>query len=350
MGTFATTIFVLVLLYTFYMGFNDGSNAIATTVATRAVKPKTAIIIAAVTKFLIPLLVFAIAKLFNTEGFMLAANISGKTVYPSYFAGISTERAFVFLLSGMIGATIWGGIAYALKIPNSTSHTLLGALIGAGIAAFGFNSIQWKEYVTVNIILMVVLAPVSTMILAYILTKLTKRLLWKMPREINNILIIMQRINIIALSATFSLNNSQKAIGIIMLISILGLSSFAPTELPIWIILLVGLSLGAGVALGGFRVVNTVGRKIFKLQPMHSVIAQLSTSALMLFASNIGVSVSTGQVMSSAIIGVGSAERFRHVRWGVASKIAISWVLTLPLAMGFGASIYLFIAKVILKI
>ncbi|MDR0751099.1 MAG: inorganic phosphate transporter [Christensenellaceae bacterium] len=350
MGIFAVTIFVLVLLYTFYMGFNDGSNAIATTVATRAVKPKTAITIAAITKFLIPLVVFLISRLFNTSGFVLAANISGKTVYPTYFADISSDKAFAFLLAGMIGATIWGGIAYALKIPNSTSHTLLGALIGSGIAAFGFNSIQWNEYVTVNIILMVVLAPISTMIVAYFLTKLTKRLLRKMSREVNNILTIMQRINIIALSATFSLNNSQKAIGIVMMLSMLGLSTYASNDLPIWIILLIGLALGAGVMLGGYRVINTVGRKIFKLQPMHSVIAQLSTSALMLFASNIGISVSTGQVMSSAIIGVGSAERFRHVKWGIASKIAISWILTLPLALGFGAAIYLFIAKVLLKI
>lgn len=332
------------------MGFNDGSNAIATTVATRAIKPRTAILVAAATKFMLPVLVFIIAQIAGSQGFALAGNISGKTVYPAYFVDISAQKAFVFLLAGLLAASAWGGIAYAFKIPNSTSHTILGALIGSGIAAFGFNAIQWKEYVTVNIILMVVLAPLSAMLIAYILTKITKRLMRKAHREVNNVLTILQRINVVALSAAFSLNNSQKAIGIVMMMGILGLSTYTSQSIPIWIILLVGLALGLGVLLGGYRVINTVGRKIFKLQPMHSVIAQISSSALMIVASEIGVSVSTGQVMSSAIIGVGSAVRFRHVRWTMASRIAISWILTLPIAISLGSGIYLFIAKIILHL
>ncbi|MDR3186482.1 MAG: inorganic phosphate transporter [Christensenellaceae bacterium] len=332
------------------MGFNDGSNALATTVATRAIKPNIAVITTAITKFSIPILVYIVGVLFHISGFTLADNISKKTIYFTYFFEISQEKAFSFLFAGVIAAIIWGGIAYTLKVPNSTSHTLLGAIIGSGIAAFGFQAIQWKEYVGVNIVLMVALAPIITLIIAYLFMKLVRKLMRHAHRGINNVFMILQRINLVLLASTFSLNNSQKALSVFMMIGMLGLSEYSRSSVPFWAVLVISVSLAAGVMLGGYRVINTVGRKIFRLQPVHSVAAQVSTSLLMLIASQLGISVSTGQVMSSAVIGVGAAEKLRHVQWNMALRIVISWALTLPIAASLGAVVYLFVSKVIFKV
>lgn len=344
MTGYAIFIFILILLYTFYMGVNDGSNAIATTVATRAVHPRTAIIIAAFIHFTIPVVIFVLDLV------SVADNISAKLIFNSYFDGISDEKAFAFVFSGLLGAIVWGGITFTLKIPNSTSHTMLGGIIGAGMAAFGFNAVQWEGFVLINVVLMVVLAPVIGLLLGFFLMKLVRRLARRASRSISVVLTGLQRFNLLILAGAFSSNNAQKSIGMFFLVSAVGLTAYNEAHVPIWIILAFAGALTLGLMLGGYRVINTVGRKIFKLQPVHSVISQFSTSLVMITATSLGISLSTGQIMSSSIMGVGAAERANGVHWNMAIRIVVSWLLTLPCSAGMGALFYLLIGKAIFSV
>ncbi len=340
MSIYAIVILILVLFYTFYMGFNDGSTAIATTVVSRAVTPKQAIITASISKFIVPIALFFI----GSTG--VASNISTKLIDNSFFQNISEEQGFAFVLSGLVGAIIWGAIAFSFKIPNTITHTLLGGIIGAGIGAFGFNAIQWTDYVLLNVVAMVMLAPIVGFGLGYVFLLITKKLVRHAPRGMNKLLQVVQRVNLIILAGAFSANNSQKAFGIMFLLGTLGLAEFSGNDLPIWIVLLVALAITLGMLFGGFRVMNTVGKKIFKITPIHSVVAQLTTSLVSIVGTGLGISLGMGQTMTSSVVGVGAAERYKAVQWTTAGKITLGWCLTLPISMLAGFGVYHLVALI----
>lgn len=332
MGVYAIIIFLLVLFYTFYVGFNDGSTAIATTVVSRAVTPRQAIILGAITKFVVPIVMFLIGT------GSVASNINDSLIFNDYFVNITEEQGFAFVFSGMVGAIIWGAIAFAFKIPNTISHTLLGGIIGAGIGAFGFNAIMWTDYVLLNVVAMVLLAPLVGFVLGYLFLILIKKLVRHAPRRMNGFLQGLQRVNIIILTGAFSANNSQKSLGVLMLMSTVGLLNFSADNTPIWVMIVIACALTLGMLFGGFRVMNTVGKKIFKIAPIHSVVSQFTTSLVSIVGTGLGISLGMGQVMTSSVVGVGTAERIRAVHWKTAGKILLGWCLTLPISMlaGFG--------------
>ncbi|MFI3229594.1 MAG: inorganic phosphate transporter [Bacillota bacterium] len=324
------------------MGVNDGAIAIATTVATRAVKPRTALIVGAITKFITPI---AVLYLGNAA---VASNISENLIFSDAFADVSTKQAFAFMFSGLLGAMIWAAVAYRMKLPNSISHTLLGGIIGAAIAAFGFSAVKWTDYVLVNIVLMVFLAPTIGLVLGFIIMRLLHKMAKRAPRKLNKLMIAIERFNLVVLSAGFASNNSQKSLGIFMMMFALGLSSYSVP--PLWVTICFALALTFGLLFGGTSVVNTVGRKIFKLQDEHAVAAQFTTSLVMVVATECGIAVSTGQVLSSSIMGVGASERFRRVNWNTSFRIVRSWLITLPVSGLVSALLYLIIGKLIMGI
>lgn len=328
------------------MGYIDGSTAVATTVATRAIKPRTAVIVAAVTKFCVPILAFFLGQM------AVASNMSDSLIDNAAFANISAEKAFAFLISGLTGTLIWCGIVSIFKVPNSASHSLLGGIIGAGIAAFGFSAVQWTRYVIVNVILMVFLAPIIGLVLGFIMMKLFKYLARSASRSISAVLRVLQRINLVVLAGSFSSNNTQKSMGVFMMMAALGLVNYGALvpRFDLYMVIAIAGALTLGMLLGGFQVINTVGRKIFKLQDVHSVVAQFTTNIVMIAVTQLGIPVSTGQVMVSSIMGTGAAERVNSVHWNMAGRIVGSWFLTLPIASAFGAVLYLIIGKLILRL
>lgn len=334
MNTYAIVITLLVLCYTFYVGFNDGSIAIATTVVSRAFTPKQAIITAAITKFIVPIVMFLIGV------GSVAANIHSNMIFGESFIGITPEKGFAFVFSGLIGAIIWAAIAYAFKIPNPIAHTLLGGVIGSAIAAFGFTSIMWKEYVLVYLIAMVFIAPIIGFSLAYIIMKVIKKLVRHAPRRMNKILQVLQKVNIVILTGAFSANNSQKALGVLMLLSTVGLVQFDAGSVPIWIIVAIAGSLTLGMLCGGTSVMSTVGKKLFKVAPIHSVVSQFTTSLVSIVGTGLGISLGMGQVMTSSVVGVGAAERVKAVHWTTARKITIGWCFTYPISILAGFTVY----------
>jgi PiT family inorganic phosphate transporter len=303
-------------------------------------------LVAAFTKFVVPVIAFFLGQM------AVASNMSNNLINNDFFVNISREKAFAFLLSGLAGTLIWCGLVNIIKVPNSASHSLLGGIIGAGIAAFGFVSVQWTQYVIVNIILMVFLAPIIGLVLGFLLMKLFKYLARSASRSISVVLRILQRINLVVLAASFSSNNTQKSLGVFMMMAALGLVDYGALSphFDLYMVIAIAGSLTLGMLFGGFQVINTVGRKIFKLQDVHSVVAQFTTNVVMIAATELGMPVSTGQVMVSSIMGTGAAERVNSVHWNMAGRIVGSWFLTLPIASAFGAVLYLFIGKLIMRL
>ncbi|MDR3217114.1 MAG: inorganic phosphate transporter [Clostridiaceae bacterium] len=344
MSGFGAAILILLCIYTFYMGLNDGSNAVATAMVTHAFKPRRAILLASAAKFAVPLALYAL-------GYQaIAGTVSTGLISVSAFTAITPLKGFIFILSGIIAALIWGFATYFLKLPNSTSHTLMGGIIGSGMAAFGVNAVQWSN-VAVKIILMVMLAPVIGLLLGYSLMKFIKKIGQRLNlRRTEKVVRALQRINTVVLAGAFSTNNTQKCLGVFILASLTGTVAAPDQSTTFILIFIFAAALTAGLLLGGFRIVNTLGHKIFSMRPIHSLTAQITTTAVMITTSSLGVPVSTGQIMASSIMGVGLAERRSGVRWTVAGRIILSWFATLPFSAGLGACFYLLIAKAFLSL
>lgn len=338
MSAYAIVILVMAVAYTFYMGYSDGSNAVATCVASHSLKPYTAIIISAVTKFVTPLL---LCYLIDSYG--VAVTVAS-LIDSAALSNVSSELVgFIFLLSTMISALLWSGVSAIFNVPNSTSHTLLGGLVGAGMITFGTGAIDWNA-VGIKVILMVFLAPVICMSFGFVLEKAMVRLTAYLTRSAEKLFRGAQVVNMVVLSGAISLNNTQKGLGVYLLAVVLTGSGAANTtqaagQLPVWIMIVFCSAIALGLLTGGFRLIYAIGKKLFSLNLMQSYVAQTSSMAVSVASTVFGIPISTGQVMSSSIIGVGMAQRVKGVRWTRAIRIFTGWIITFPVAMGVGAAI-----------
>lgn len=325
-------ILLMVLAYTMYMGFNDGSLAISTTIVTRATKPKTALLIAAITKLVVPIGAFLLGS------FLVASKLSQQMFVANILP--TGDTGFAFLFAGLLGAMIWAIVSYFLKLPISISHTLLGGIIGAGSVCMGINSVNWTGYVIFNVVAMVFIAPLVALILGYLLLKLIKKISSKAPgRRAGNFLIWMQRINFVILSASFASNNWQKALGVLLMASAMGIMDFSG-GISIWIVVAIAGAMMVGILIGGTSIIFTTGKKLFKVQPIHSVAAQLTASIIAEVSNYTGIALGVGQAMTASIIGAGAADRVNAVKWKKARNILIGWTLTLPISALIGALMF----------
>ena len=335
--TYVVILLIMTSVYTFYMGYTDGSNAVATTVTTRAMKPRVAIILAASVQFLTVLL-------FNyLSGDMSVASTIGHGLIQT--ESLSARAAFTYLFSALLSAIIWSIITYVLKQPNSTSHTLLGGLIGAGIAAFGWKAVLWKN-VLLRVVLMIFLAPIISILIGFIINKILRKAAFHAPMATGKVVTALQWLNTIMISSAIAVNDVQKSIGIYIMISTLGVAAISVTP-PHYIVIIFGAMLALGILLGGYKVIITIGEKLFKIKPLMSLSSQIATNAIMFTSSALGIPISTGQVISSSVVGIGISERARDVRWKTVRRISLGWLITMPATMLFGAIIYLLINLII---
>lgn len=342
MNAYTIVILLMAVAYTFYMGFSDGANAVATCVATRAIKPHYAIIIAGVVKFAAPIIICFVL------GSDSVARTVGALINDEAFSGIAPKEGFIFLLSTMLAALIWSLISVFTALPNSTSHTLLGGLVGAGLASFGFGGIDWTA-VGLKVILMVFLTPVICIIVGIIMEKFFIWMCRRMDRGVKKFFKVAQVFNVTLLSTSISINNVQKSMGVFLLAMVMcGGENMSSYTFDFWTIALMSFVIMLGLLLGGYKLIYTVGKKIYRMGTIQSVVAQLSTASVALTCSFIGIPVSTGQVVSSSIIGVGIAERISGVHWNRVKRIFINWILTFPIAMAVGAIICLIIRAIFL--
>ncbi len=331
---FAILAIVIVLIFDYTNGFHDAANIIAPMIASRAMTPVQAVAIVAVFEFLGPIL-----------GGTAVANTIGKFINLN---DVTAVLSVSLVMCGVFGAIFWNIITWWYGIPSSSSHALVGGLAGAVIAAVGTSAVVWgfsdlfthgKMTGVTKVILSLIVSPVLGFWVGFIIMRLMRIVLARATPAANKPLRRIQFFTAAALAFSHGANDAQKSMGIITLVLVLGKFQ-QEFVVPLWVVLSCATVLTLGILSGGWRIVKTVGFAIYKLRPIHAVSAQLTSAAVIFGASAIGAPVSTTHVVSSSIMGIGSAERPKAVRWAKARDIASTWVITIPGSGAVGALTY----------
>jgi inorganic phosphate transporter, PiT family len=314
---------VTALAFDFTNGFHDTANAIATSVSTRAMSPRSAVLLSAVLNF---------AGAFIS--LKVAATV-GSGIVDS--AAITTTVVF----AGLIGAIAWNLATWYFGLPSSSSHALIGGLVGAAFVANGADAVNGDGLVE-KVIVPGLVAPVLAFVVAGVAILVTYRIVGRLrPGSVNRSYRHGQLVSASMFSLAHGTNDAQKTMGIITLALIahgnLPADSF---DVPTWVIVSSAAAIALGTYTGGWRIIRTVGSRIIKMDPAQGFSTQSSGAAVVLAASHLGYPLSTTHVISGAVMGAGAAKRLSAVRWGVASNIAIAWVLTLPAAASIGGLVY----------
>jgi inorganic phosphate transporter, PiT family len=313
-------VIILALVFEFLNGMRDSSNIVATMISSRTFRPQTALGITAIAEFSGPFLF----------GVVVARTI-GTNIVDSQ---VLTLDAISACLAGTI---LWNLITWFLGIPSSSSHALIGGLMSAVFVSAGPGGIKLEGLYRVLIALFV--SPLFGFIFGFVVLRIIYFLARSASPRINELFKTGQFFTAVGLAFSYGANDAQKTIGMITLSLLVGgqLSQFS---VPLWVIMLSASTMALGTALGGWRLIRTLGGKFYKIRPVHSFATQLTSAIVIMTASLVGLPVSTTQVVSSAIIGVGASERFGKVRWGVAGDIFTAWIVTIPASALFSAGIY----------
>jgi inorganic phosphate transporter, PiT family len=311
----------IALGFDFTNGFHDTANAIATSVSTYALSPRVAVILSAVMNF-----VGAFVTL------KVAAKIGGGVVPPG-------KSTLLLVLAALLGAIVWNLITWYRGLPSSSSHALIGGLIGAGIVALGVSAIKWNVILT-SMLIPLVVSPFLGFGLAYLGMLLIYWIFRRArPRPTNRGFRLAQIASAAFVAFSHGTNDAQKTMGIITLALVSGhfLHKFA---VPIWVIFAAASAMAFGTYAGGWRIIRTMGTRLYRIQPAEGFDAQTVAASIIQAASHFGFPVSTTHVVSGAILGAGATKRLSAVRWGVTLNIFIAWIITLPMAALFAGILY----------
>ncbi len=326
--SFEGLLFVTIaLVFGFFNGLHDSSNVVATVISTRALRPRRALWMAAIANGIGPL-VFGVA---------VAHTIGDEVVAPE---AVTLPVVYASLLAA-IG---WNAITLFLGIPSSTSHALIGGMMGAVWTAYGFDALQLAGLGKVLAALF--FSPLIGMVAGYFIIKGLLFLARPATPHINVWFKRGQIFTAATLALSHGSNDGQKTIGIIAL-GLVATGDLKTFAIPDWVILVSALAMGLGTFFGGWSLIRTLGAKFYRVRPIHGFTVQLASSAVILGAALLGGPVSTTHVVSSSIVGAGSAERVQKVRWGVFNNIVISWVLTIPSAAALSALLYSVIRHIV---
>jgi PiT family inorganic phosphate transporter len=306
-------VIVLSVVFDYITGFHDTANAIATSVSTRALRPEQAILLSAAANFLGALTGTAVAKTIA----------SGIATTPEGSAGQ------VIVAAALVGAITWNLITWRLGIPSSSSHALIGGLIGAVIGASGTGALNVPG-IRDKVLIPLVASPVLGIVLGFAAMVLLLNIFQRVqPRRLNDTFRRLQLLSATFMAFSHGSNDAQKTMGI-MTLALAGAGIIPTTDVPLAVIIVAATAISLGTAAGGWRIIRTMGQRVVKLDPVHGFAAETTAAAIIFGASHFGMPVSTTHVISSAIMGVGSTHRLSAVRWGVAGNIVIAWVLTIP--------------------
>ena len=313
-------IIILALIFDFLNGIHDSSNIVATMIASRAFSPRTALGMTAVANFLGPF-IFGVA----------VAETIGNEVVDS--AAIN----LLVILTALLSAILWNLITWYLGFPSSSSHALVGGLVGAVVVGAGWDAILMPGLL--KVLLTLLLSPLLGFVFGYIILKFLFLLSWNATPKVNTVFKRSQIFTSISLALSHGTNDAQKTMGIITL-TLVTAGVLEEFVVPEWVIFACASMIALGTAIGGWKLIRTLGGKIFRIKPIDGFASQLASSIVILGASLIGGPVSTTQVVSSTIMGVGASERMNKVRWGVGKDIATAWVLTIPATALVAAGLY----------
>ena len=313
---------IFALAFDFINGFHDTANAIATSVSTRALPPRTAVLLAAVMNFVGALTFTGVAK-----------TITSDIVDP-----FALQNGSLVILAALLSAIAWYLITWYFGIPSSSSHALIGSIAGAAVSAAGLGILNYTGFL--KILQALLISPFIAIAAGFLMMSLFKVLfknnsLYKTNKGFRTFQIFTAALQ----SFTHGTNDAQKAMGIITM-ALIAANLQTTSDIPMWVRIAAATAMGLGTSIGGYKIIKTVGGKIMKIRPINGAAADLSSALIIFGATTIHLPVSTTHVISSAIMGVGSAQRVKGVKWGVAKKIVLTWIITLPISAALAAIIY----------
>jgi PiT family inorganic phosphate transporter len=315
----------LALLFDFSNGWHDCANAVATVVSTRVLSPLAAVLLAGALNVAGAFFSTAVAKM-----------IGGGIVFPDAITNTVVAGA-------MGGAILWNFLTLMLGLPTSSSHALIGGLVGSAVAHGGWAVVQFNGLR--KILEAMVLSPLLGFGIGFLLMVLISWVFFRVHRGVaTKVFSRLQIVSASFMAFSHGANDAQKVMGVITL-ALVASGQLTSTEVPTWVIVACALAMGFGTTIGGWRIIRTLGIKMVKLEPVHGFAAETAAASVLLFTAHFGLPVSTTHTITSSILGVGSTKRLSAVRWGVTSKIFSAWVFTLPGAALLGAGVYALLAS-----
>jgi inorganic phosphate transporter, PiT family len=311
---------ITALVFDFTNGFHDTANAMATSIATGALRPKAAV---------------AIAGCLNLVGAFLSVQVA-KTIS----GGLVDERLItpVVIFAGLVGAIMWNLTTWYVGLPSSSSHALFGGLIGATWVAGGAGAIHFNTVLN-KVVLPAVLSPVVAALIAVTVTYLSLRITRRAePGVVSRGFKLSQAVSGSMVALAHGTNDAQKTMGVITLTLITAGTLPAGSGPPFWVVVAAGLAIGLGTYVGGWRIIRTLGRRVSDIRPVQGFSADTTSAAVILSSTHLGLPLSTTQVCTGSIFGAGAGRRVAAVHWGVAGRIALAWSFTLPSAAIVGAA------------
>lgn len=316
---------VLALLFDFSNGWHDCANAVATVVSTRVLSPLAAVLLAGVLNVAGAFFSTAVAKM-----------IGGGIVFPDAITNTVVAGA-------MGGAILWNFLTLMLGLPTSSSHALIGGLVGSAVAHGGWAVVQFNGLR--KVLEAMILSPLLGFGIGFLLMVLVSWAFFRVHRGVaTKIFSRLQIVSASFMAFSHGANDAQKVMGVITL-ALVASGQLTSSEVPTWVIVACALAMGLGTTVGGWRIIRTLGIKMVKLEPVHGFAAETAAASVLLFTAHFGLPVSTTHTITSSILGVGSTKRLSAVRWGVTSKIFSAWVFTLPGAALLGAGVYTLLAS-----
>jgi PiT family inorganic phosphate transporter len=311
---------VTALVFDFTNGFHDTANAMATSIATGALRPKAAVTIAAC---------------LNVAGAFLSVQVA-KTISGGLVDDTLINPVVIF--AGLVGAIVWNLLTWLLGLPSSSSHALFGGLIGATWVAGGADAIDFTTVVN-KVVLPAVLSPVVAALIAVTATYLALRVTTRAAPDVaRRTFKLAQTVSASMVALSHGTNDAQKTMGVITLTLITAGMLPAGSAPPTWVVLAAGLAIGLGTYMGGWRIIRTLGKRVSDIQPVQGFTAETTSAAVILTSSHLGLPLSTTQVCTGSILGSAAGRRLASVHWGVAGRIALAWAFTLPAAAVVGAA------------
>ncbi len=312
---------VVALAFDFTNGFHDTANAVATSVSTRALSPRLAVLVAAVANLGGAFVTTAVAK------------TVGKGIID---AGLANSRT---VLAAVIGAIIWNLLTWWLGLPSSSSHALVGGLVGAALAQSGEQGVQWHGLAH-KVVIPALWAPTIAFVAAFgLLIGIFWAFQWMTPGLANRSFRIGQLASGTWVAFTHGANDAQKTMGVIAL-ALYTHGSIDSFYIPTWVKIAAAVSIGAGTYAGGWRIMRTLGQRVFQMDPPAGFAAQATAGAVIYVSTRYGYPLSTTHVVSGAVMGSGATKRLSAVRWGVAGNIVFAWILTIPAAALMAAAVW----------
>ena len=304
------SVIVLALLFDFSNGWHDSANAVATVISTRVLSPMTAVVMAGVLNVAGAFMSTAVAKMVG-KGIIDPGAVND-----------------VVIISALGGAIIWNFITLNMGLPSSSSHALIGGMVGAGFIHGGASVLQVAGLL--KVLKAMILSPFFGFLIAFILMVVLSWMFFRTQRGVA--MVLFRRLQLVSagfMALSHGANDAQKAMGIITL-ALLSSGHLSTADVPQWVIISCALAMGLGTALGGWKIIRTLGMGIVKLEPVHGFAAETGAGVVLMVTAHIGLPVSTTHTITSSVMGVGAVNRLSAVRWGVTRRIVYAWICTLP--------------------